>query len=85
MAKSAMTLKRPKNAMPGFVRSALHERGLMAAYRQRPPYQQNDYLGWIAAAKLETTKLKRLDQMLEELEGGSLYMKMAWKPRAKRK
>ena len=29
-----------------------------------------------------STKFKRLDQMLEELEGGTLYMNMAWKPRA---
>ncbi|MDO8264368.1 MAG: YdeI/OmpD-associated family protein [Gallionella sp.] len=77
-------LKRAKNPMPAFVRSALNERVLMEAYRARPPYQQNDYLGWIARAKLEATKLKRLDQMLQELQGGNLYMNMAWKPRAER-
>ena len=48
MTESGNTLKRPKNPMPGFVRDALNERGLMEAYRARPPYQQNDYLGWIA-------------------------------------
>ena len=68
--------------MPAFVRNALNERGLMEAYRARPPYQQNDYLGWIVRAKLEATKLKRLNQMLDELQGGKLYMNMAWKPRA---
>lgn len=62
-------LARPRNRMPAFVRDALNERGLRAAYRARPPYQQNDYLGWIARAKMEATKLKRLRQMLEELEG----------------
>jgi uncharacterized protein YdeI (YjbR/CyaY-like superfamily) len=75
---------RAKNPMPAFVRNALNERGLMAAYRARPPYQQNDYLGWIIRAKLEATKLKRLNQMLDELQGGTLYMNMAWKPRAER-
>ncbi len=70
--------------MPAFVRNALNERGLMEAYRARPPYQQNDYLGWIVRAKLETTKLKRLNQMLDELQGGKLYMNMVWKPRAER-
>lgn len=79
---SKNTLKRPKNSMPAFVRTALTERGLMDAYRERPPYQQNDYLGWIARARLEATKLKRLNQMLDELQGGKLYMNMAWKPRA---
>lgn len=30
-------------------------------------------------ARLETTKHKRLAQMLAELEGGTKYMDMAWK------
>jgi uncharacterized protein YdeI (YjbR/CyaY-like superfamily) len=77
-------LTRAKNPMPAFVRNALNERGLMEAYRARPPYQQNDYLGWIVRAKLEATKLKRLNQMLDELQGGKLYMNMVWKPRAER-
>ena len=67
--------------MPAFVGNALNERELMNAYRARPPYQKNDYLGWIACAKREATKLKRLNQMLDELQGGKLYMNMAWKPR----
>jgi hypothetical protein len=66
--------------MPAFVRRALKTRGLMGAYRERPDYQQNDYLGWIARAKLKATQEKRLRQMLEELEGGALYMKMAYQP-----
>ncbi|MDP1612494.1 MAG: YdeI/OmpD-associated family protein [Sulfuritalea sp.] len=70
--------------MPAFVRDALTARGLMAAYRERPPYQRNDYLGWIARARLEATKLKRLNQMLDELQGGKRYMNMAWKPRTTR-
>ncbi|WP_044889526.1 YdeI/OmpD-associated family protein [Myxococcus hansupus] len=72
------TLKRARNPMPAQVRAALVERGLMDAYKARPPYQQNDYLGWIARAKLEATRLKRLNQMLEELAGGTRYMNMAW-------
>ena len=37
--------------MPRFVEDALDEAGLMELYRERPPYQQNDYVGWIARAK----------------------------------
>jgi hypothetical protein len=37
-----------------------------------------DYIGWITRAKREETKQKRLNQMLEELEGGKLYMNMKW-------
>jgi uncharacterized protein YdeI (YjbR/CyaY-like superfamily) len=72
--------RRPRHAMPAFVRRAIVERGLMPAYRGRPPYQQNDYLGWITRAKREETRQKRLLQMLDELERGGVYMNMKWEP-----
>ena len=72
---------RPRYEMPTFLRVALNGRGLMDAYRARPPYQQNDYIGWIMRAKLETTRQKRLNQMLDELEKGGVCMKMKWKPK----
>jgi uncharacterized protein YdeI (YjbR/CyaY-like superfamily) len=71
-------LKRPLQPMPHSVRAALEKRGLMAAYEARPAYQRNDYLGWIAQAKREETKARRLAQMLDELERGGVYMNMAW-------
>jgi uncharacterized protein YdeI (YjbR/CyaY-like superfamily) len=64
--------------MPAFVRDALNERGLMDAYKARPPYQRNDYLGWIKSAKQDATREKRLRQMLSELRGRKKYMNMAW-------
>jgi uncharacterized protein YdeI (YjbR/CyaY-like superfamily) len=69
--------------MPDFVREALEARGLMETYYERPPYQRNDYIGWIMRAKREETKQKRLNQMLDELEKGDVYMKMDWRPRTK--
>ena len=69
---------RPRYPMPDFFRDAINARGLMDAYLARPDYQRNDYIGWINRAKLETTKQKRLDQMLNELERGGVYMKMKW-------
>lgn len=74
-------LKRPRYPMPDFVKDALDARGLMNAYRARPPYQQNDYIGWITRAKRPATVDKRLTQMLDELEAGDAYMKMAWHPK----
>jgi uncharacterized protein YdeI (YjbR/CyaY-like superfamily) len=71
-------MKRPRYEMPNFIRDSLNERGLMDLYRARPAYQQNDYIGWITRAKLETTRQKRLDQMLDELKRGNVYMKMRW-------
>jgi len=47
----------------------------------RPPYQQSDYVGslCVTRAKLETTRQKRLNQILDEHKGGKLYMNMLWK------
>lgn len=74
-------LTRQIQPMPEFVRDALLARRLMDAYRTRPAYQQNDYLGWIRRARRPETREKRLNQMLDELEKGDVYMKMAWKPK----
>ena len=74
-------LKRPRYPMPDFVKDALIQRGLMERYRDRPAYQQNDYVGWITRAKRQTTVQKRLYQMLDELERGDAYMKMSYKPK----
>ena len=67
--------------MPEFIRAALTEHGLMDEYHARPAYQQNDYISWITRAKQETTRQKRLYQMLDELECGDVYMKMAYNPK----
>lgn len=64
--------------MPGYVLKTLEERGLMDAYRARPPYQRNDYVGWIDRAKRSETKVWRQEQMLDELATGDRYMKMPY-------
>ena len=68
--------------MPDFIKGALVERGLMKAYQERPAYQQNDYIGWITRAKRQQTIEKRLAQMLDELESGDKYMKMAYRSKS---
>ncbi|MEW6239745.1 MAG: YdeI/OmpD-associated family protein [Chloroflexota bacterium] len=72
---------RPRYPMPDFFRDALNARGLLDAYRARPPYQQNDYIGWIMRARQDATRQKRLNQMLDELERGGVYMRMKWNPK----
>jgi hypothetical protein len=69
---------RPRYEMPDFIHNALQKRGLMEAYLARPPYQRNDYIGWITRARLTATRQKRLKQMLTELKKGDIYMKMRW-------
>jgi uncharacterized protein YdeI (YjbR/CyaY-like superfamily) len=70
--------------MPQDIAAALKSRHLLDAYRGRPAYQQNDYVGWISRSKRGDTRQKRLEQMLEELEGGERYMKMSWNGRKSR-
>jgi len=62
--------------MPGYIEKALEHNGVKQDYLARPAYQRNDYLGWIERAKKEETKQKRLNQMLDELKVGGIYMKM---------
>ncbi len=81
MNKLPSHLKRPRYKIPASIREALMQHKLMEVYRARPPYQRNDYIGWITRAKQQTTQDKRLAQMLEELERGDRYMKMAYRPK----
>lgn len=74
-------LRRAIQPMPADVRAAIDAAGLAAAYAARPPYQRNDYLGWIAGARRPETRAKRLDRMLRELAAGDGYMGMAWRGR----
>ena len=79
--KNPSRLKRSRYPIPKFVRDALVEKDLMDAYRKRPAYQQNDYIGWITRAKRADTRDRRLVQMLDELGTGDRYMNMSYKPR----
>lgn len=66
--------------MPDDVAAMLAESGLRRLYDERPFYQRNDYLGWIARASRPETRSKRLEQMLAELEEGGVYMGMDHPP-----
>ncbi len=76
-------MKRERYPMPDFIRDALAGKNLTQAYDARPPYQRNDYIGWITRAKLPETREKRLNQMLQELAKGDVYMKMAYRAKSK--
>ena len=78
-------LKREKYKIPSDIESALVSQKLLRDYEARPAYQQNDYIGWITRAKLTATRVKRLNQMLNELKVGGVYMKMKHPASAKRK
>jgi len=71
-------MKRQIHAMPDWMTDAIAARGLVEKYRERPAYQQNDYVYWITSPKRDATRQKRLAQMLDELEAGGVYMRMKW-------
>jgi hypothetical protein len=72
-------MKRPRYPMPPDVEQALKRR-LTGAYGEQPSYQQNDYVGWIGRAKLAETRQARIDQMLDELQRGGVYVGIAHNP-----
>ncbi len=72
---------RERYAMPDDIAAALNQHHLRERYDARPPYQRNDYIGWITGAKRGETRQKRLTQMLDELRAGDAYMGMGYKAR----
>jgi len=58
----------------------LADHGLVDEYSDRPRCQRNDYLGWINRAKQPATRQKRIEQMLDELRVGGVYMNMEHAP-----
>lgn len=70
---------RPRHVMPKDVQDALRAKRVVGAFGKRPAYQRNDYIGWITRAKRPETRTKRVDQMIDELKRGDVYMKMVWR------
>jgi uncharacterized protein YdeI (YjbR/CyaY-like superfamily) len=69
-------LRRKLYEMPADVKLALEVNAVRADFDHRPAYQRNDYLGWITRAERQDTRLKRLNQMIDELKKGGVYMRM---------
>ncbi len=76
MSTDYSRLKRKLNALPEPLQTTMQEHGVLDDFYQRPAYQQNDYIAWIERAKKPETREKRIQQMLDELEQGGVYMKM---------
>ena len=79
MATKIPRLKRKLHSIPTFVYETMVKAKVLDAYEARPPYQRNDYIGWITSAKRDETKQKRLKIMIAELKKGDVYMNMRWK------
>ena len=64
--------------------TACRRTALRADYLERPAYQQNDYIARIERAKMQKTEERRLDEMLDELKTGGVYMKIKHVPSTKK-
>lgn len=62
--------------MPDDIKAALISANVLDDYEARPAYQRNDYIGRITRAARDETRTKRINQMLEELKVGGVYMNM---------
>ncbi len=71
-------MTRAVHDLPDDIARLLRQSGLWEAYKARPAYQQNDYVGWIGRAKRPETREKRIGIMLSELRAGRGYMGMKW-------
>jgi [protein-PII] uridylyltransferase len=60
LGREPMALTRPLHRCRTSSPRRWTPKGLRAAYDARPPYQRNDYLGWINRAKQDDTRQKRL-------------------------
>ena len=69
--KGKSRARRPRHPTPACVREALERAGLMDAYRERPPYQRHDYIGWITRAKRSETRHLGPAQLLDERAAGA--------------
>ena len=74
-------LKRMIQPMPPEIEERLIAENLNDDFKQRPAYQQNDYLAWIGRARRLETRQRRLEQMIAELRDGHLYMGMKYRGR----
>jgi len=79
MSMDTSRMTRQVYEIPDYITTALDNSGLWESYRARPPYQRNDYIGWIQRGKRQETRQKRLDQMLNELQNGDAYMGMKYR------
>ena len=70
-------MTRPEPGVPDFIRQELEARGLAGAFERRPQPQREHYIRRILRAKRNETVQRRLDQLLDELEG-ELYMQRPW-------
>ena len=71
------TPTKPNDEVRNFIGQTTSACELINVYRNHPDYQQNDYIGWITRAGLESTCMNEsLSQMPVALTSAGIYMKM---------
>jgi hypothetical protein len=74
-------MTRPILEIPDDLKKALDDNELWERYHARPPYQQNNYVGWIVGSKRVGVRAKRLAQLVSELQAGGQYMGSIYIPK----
>lgn len=64
----------PELIIPQDIQDILISSHLLEQFQKRPPYQQRGYIKRIVEAKKDTTKEKRINQMITELPHQKLYL-----------
>lgn len=78
---SERNLKTELNTIHDFIKDRLVKENVLDKYNKRPAYQRNQYIDWITSAKRETTKEKRLNQMIDELKVGDSFRGEKYNPK----
>jgi uncharacterized protein YdeI (YjbR/CyaY-like superfamily) len=70
LAKPKKTAKKAVAPHPDFARALSRNKSAQAGFAGLTPGQQREYVEWIAGAKQEATRLRRIEQALEWLAEG---------------
>ena len=79
--QTTRVLARPHLPLPADVRHALVGHGVLGAFKERPPNQQDDCMAWVSRARLEASRAARILALVEALQHGERVMRAAWRSR----
>lgn len=79
--QTTRVLARPHLPLPADVRHALVGHGVLGAFKERPPNQQDACIAWVTRARLDASRAARIVALAEALHHGERVMRAAWRSR----
>ena len=80
--QTTRVLARPHLPLPADVRHALVGHGVLGAFKERSPYQQDDHIARVNRARVVESRVARVMELVAELQHGDPFMRTAWRARA---